>query len=59
MYEAARLKFLKVAYPQWAIGQERHVWTATCRPTPTSLWFIYAFRLDQLERELYEASEHG
>jgi hypothetical protein len=53
--DSARLQFLAMAFPQWVIGQERHMWTATYRPTPTSLWFIYAFDLGQLERELYEA----
>ena len=46
---------LERIYPRWEFGRERHAWTATRRPTATSLWFIYAFRLDQLERKLREA----
>jgi hypothetical protein len=49
------LQALKLAHPRWTISVERGVWTATAKPTPTSLWFKYAADLSQLERELAEA----
>jgi hypothetical protein len=51
----ARLAFIAWRYPRWQIGREQHVWTATRRPTPTALHFIYAESLDQLERALSRA----
>jgi len=48
------LAYINRRYPQWQIGRERYMWTATQRPTPTSIWFIYAKSLNQLERKLSE-----
>ena len=39
-------------YPEWDIAREGRVWTATRRPTPTALHFIYAVTLDQLAAKL-------
>ena len=53
-FYAAMLAYINRRYPQWQIGRERYMWTATQRPTPTSIWFIYAKSLNQLERKLSE-----
>lgn len=51
----AFLKRIIRTYPEWAITREGEMWTATRRPTPTSLHFIYASNLDQLACKLRRA----
>lgn len=55
MEDSARLHFIIWRYPKWKIGLERLMWTATRRPTPNSLHFMYARTLDELERRLRDA----
>lgn len=55
----AKLAYITRCYPQWKIGRERFVWTATYCPTPTALWFIYATSLSELEHKLQQAQIEG
>jgi hypothetical protein len=50
--DSAKLAYLIKAYPDWTISIARGVWTATRRPTPTSLHFLYARDLDGLDLKL-------
>jgi hypothetical protein len=49
--DSAMLAYMERCYPGWTIERER-VWTATRRPTPTSLHFVYARSLKELEADL-------
>jgi hypothetical protein len=38
--------------PPWIIRLEGFVLSATARPTPNSVWFIYAHSVDEFEKKL-------
>jgi len=51
----ATLACLRRCYPQWDIQLEFPVWTATRRPSPTVVHFVYGRTTDELENKIRNA----
>jgi len=51
----ATLACLRQCYPQWDIQLEFPVWTATRRPSPTVVHFVYGKTTDELENKIRNA----
>jgi hypothetical protein len=49
------LRYVIGQYPRWSIWLEGHVMAAMTKPTPTSVWFLYAHNPEAFERKLRDA----